>query len=144
MIGLMPFTSFARRLLPTAMIATVGLSSPAAATAYTCSNADLVRVVCGDGACEAAASGAFTPMTVAIDGYDYFDVCAEDMCWSGQGERQTVGRYEIVTGVGLAWLLGGVGQPNDAVLAFDPTTGMGTILAPPFYSPIRCMVSPGE
>jgi hypothetical protein len=65
-------------------------------------------------------------------------------CAGAGRTRQVSGVYEIVTGVGLKWDLRGAGEPNDAVLAFDPKTGMGTILAPPFYSPVHCMVHPGE
>lgn len=112
-----------------------------AGTSYTCSNAELVRVACADGACEVLDEAI---LTVAIDGRDRFTVCGEALCWGGPGARQVSGAYEIVTGVGLKSEMGGGAAPNDAVLAFDPTTGMGTILAPPFYSPIHCMVHPGE
>jgi len=112
-----------------------------AATSYTCSNAELLRVACADAACEVMDEAI---LTVAIDGYDRFTVCGEALCWSGPGTRQVSGAYEIVTGVGLKSEMGDGGAPNDAVLAFDPKTGMGTILAPPFYSPVRCMVHPGE
>lgn len=112
-----------------------------AGTAYTCSNAELVRVACADAACEVMDEAI---LTVAIDGYDRFTVCGETLCWSGPGARQASGAYEIVTGVGMASEMGAGVAPNDAVLAFDPKTGMGTILAPPFYSPVHCMVHPGE
>ena len=112
-----------------------------AATSYTCSNAELLRVACADAACEVMDEAI---LTVAIDGYDRFTVCGEALCWSGPGTRQVSGAYEIVTGVGLKSEMGDGGAPNDAVLAFDPKTGMGTILAPPFYSPIQCLVHPGE
>lgn len=112
-----------------------------AGTSYTCSNAELLRVACADGACEVMEEAI---LTVAIDGYDRFTVCGEALCWGGAGTRQVLGAYEIVTGVGLKSEMGDGGAPNDAVLAFDPKTGMGTILAPPFYSPVHCMVHPGE
>lgn len=131
-----------RRMLvaSTAAVALAGVPAMAGMS-YTCSNAELLRVACSDHACEAADEAI---LTVTIDGSDLFIVCGEALCWSGPGTRQVSGVYEIVTGVGLKWDLSGAGEPNDAVLAFDPTTGMGTILAPPFYSPVHCMVHPGE
>jgi hypothetical protein len=127
------------------VVAAVGIAlaaTPAlAGTAYTCSNAELLRVACSTGACAVVEEAI---LTVAIDGYDRFTVCGEALCWSGPGARQRSGAYEIVTGVGLASEIAGQPAPNDAVLAFDPATGMGTILAPPFYSPVHCMVHPGE
>jgi len=112
-----------------------------AATSYTCSNAELLRVACSADACAVVEEAI---LTVAIDGYDQFTVCGEALCWSGAGVRQTSGAYEVVTGVGLASDISDRPAPSDAVLAFDPATGMGTILAPPFYSPVHCMVHPGE
>jgi hypothetical protein len=129
----------------TRVVAVMGVAlatTPAlAGTAYTCSNAELLRVACSTDACAVVEEAI---LTVAIDGYDQFTVCGEALCWIGPGTRQVSGAFEIVTGVGLASEIAGQPAPNDAVLAFDPMTGMGTILAPPFYSPVHCMVHPGE
>lgn len=137
----MPIVIQDRFVLPIAAAIGMALAvTPAfAGTAYTCSNAELLRVACSADACEVLEEAI---LTVAIDGYDRFTVCGEALCWSGAGARQVSGAYEIVSGVGLKSEWGGA--PNDTVLAFDPKTGMGTILAPPFYSPVHCMMHPGE
>lgn len=132
---------FMRRIAVIAVAAVMSAAPALAGTAYTCSNAELLRVACADEACAVIEEAI---LTVAIDGYDRFIVCGEALCWSGPGSRQVSGVYEIITGVGLKSEIRGKDEPNDAVLAFDPKSGMGTILAPPFFSPIHCMVHPGE
>ena len=135
----MPIVIQDRFVLP--IVAAIGMAlavTPAfAGTAYTCSNAELLRVACSADACEVLEEAI---LTVAIDGYDRFTVCGEALCWSGAGARQVSGAYEIVTGVGLKWDMRGEGEPNDAVLAFDPKTGMGTILAPHQGTPLDATV----
>lgn len=126
-------------------VALAVLSSGAqAGDAWTCSNADLGKVTCSSAGCDVFPPGDFVSMTVAIDGYDGFDVCTEEGCWSGPGMRQSAGRYEMIIGLDMPWSQGGAIGPNDAVLTFERSTGLGTITAPPHYGPIHCMEHPGE
>lgn len=63
---------------------------------WQCSN-DL-EVRCGDGKCEAAGDGEFTPMSVTVSDSGAMSVCTYTGCWEGTGELVRSAEFLVLIG----------------------------------------------
>lgn len=100
-----------------------------------------IEIRCAEGACSAAASGSFTPMSVSADGTGQLSVCAYSGCWEGIATvTRSEQRFVMLVGQNLEFSTAPAKgeSAEDVVLVIDQRDNVAILKLAEFAHPLIC------
>ena len=113
--------------------------SSSSAETWQCRND--IEIRCAEGACSAAASGSFTPMSVSADGTGRLSVCAYSGCWEGIATvTRSEQKFLMLVGQNLEFSTASAQgeSTQDVVLVIDRRDSVAILKVAEFAHPLIC------
>lgn len=111
------------------------------AATVNCTNPDL-EISCSEGRCYAAATGDFTPMSLAFTSNGSVSACAYAGCWEGEGKAAGDSRYLSIIARDLPFTPNVNPQPNleDVVILWDRQDNIALLKLAGYAQPMQCRI----